>query len=242
MKKEGKVAVVILLVVLLIVAILACSYFVIKLDKKEKEMESIKNDLTKLKEDLNAKNLEYDKAEKNKEENIKKEENSINTDSLNEEYSKKILKIKGAGSGDGIYFAVMGKEGNDKDFEELGQNSKIINKNNYSYKLTNINYSEYEDNVSFMTESLFESLIPQKFVGKTPIINVDGKVAINTGSWTGTSLQYENQKLISKENNRCIYEIKYKQISISQMTEEKTAIVTGEIENGKYIIKKFEDK
>lgn len=236
MKKSGKVAIFILIIFLIVISIIACGYFIIKLDKKEKEMETIKDELTKLREDLGNQNVEEDKIEKNK------EDNSIAIDSLNEEYSKKILEIKFAGSVEGIYFAIMGKDGNAKDFEELSKNSKIIYKNNYEYRLTNVNYSDYQNNVSFMTKSLFESLISRKYLCENAIINVDGKVAINSLTWTGTNWQYESQKLISKENNTYTYEIKYKLIYINETTEEYTATIIGKVENGKYIIEKFENK
>lgn len=248
MKKEGRAIAVLVLLVFFILAVAACGYFMIKLDKKEKEMQAVQDDLNQIKEELKNKNEEIkEEAKQQKEEASKKEEVSIDVDALNKEHCERILKMMGAGSFDGIYLAIMGKEINAYELNKLAQNSTTIYKNNYSYDLINENYSDYEKEwLSFLSKSMYEKLVSFKSVESLDaIINVDGKVAINQGGWSGRRHEFDSQKLISKNNNIYIYDVRYKRAIGSMDSEESetlNATVTGKVENGNYIIEKFENK
>lgn len=232
MKKEGRTVVTVVLLVCFIIAVFVCGYFIVKLDKKEKELENIQEDLAQIKQELGK--TETKKTTENK-------ESAIDVDELNEKYSKRILGLMGAGSFEAKYLAIFGKE------NKAFTNTSKISKNNYTYILTNDSYSDFEKEwQNFMSQSLMEELVGNKFISYSDaIINIDGKVAINEGAWTGIGLKFESQKMISHENDLYEYEVRYKS-SISNLDsgefEEKTATVIGRVKNSKYIIEKFETK
>ena len=248
MKKEGRAVAVLVLLVFFIIAVAACGYYMIKLDKKEKEMQAIQEDLNQIKEELKNKNEEIkEEAKQSKEETSKNDAVSIDVDALNKEHCERILKIMGAGSFDGMYLAIMGKEINAYELNKLAQNTTTFYKNNYSYDVINENYSDYEKEwLSFLSKSMYEKLVSFKSVDAlNAIISVDGKVAINQGGWSGRRHEFDSQKLISKNNNIYIYDVKYKRVVGSMDSEEYetlNATVTGKVENGNYIIEKFENK
>lgn len=234
MRKEGRTVVTVLLLICFIIAVFVCVYFIVKLDKKEKELENMQEDLAQIKQELGK--TEGKTETKNTTEN---KESAIDVDELNEKYSKRILGVMGAGSFEGKYLAIFGKE-----YKTYTSTSRI-SKNNYTYILTSDSYNDFEKEwQNFMSQSLIEELVGNKFISYSDaIISVDGKVAINEGSWTGIGLKFESQKMKSHENDLYEYEIKYKRPINSLDSgeyEEKTAIVVGRVKNSKYIIEKFE--
>lgn len=240
MKKEGRAIVVVVLLIFFIIAVAVCGYFMIKLDKKEKEMQSIQEELSQIKEELKNKNEEIkEEAKQQKEETSKKEEVSIDVDALNKEHCERILKMMGAGSFEGKYNAIMKKNGEPNYTSDYS-------KGQFSFKVTDENYSDYERAwKSFISESLFEEIVKYKMATvENAIINVNGKVAINVLMWTGSTMEFVSHKQISKEGNSYTYEVKYK-VKVRWDPEEydnKTAIVTGRVEGSNYIIEKFENK
>ena len=234
MKKEGRAVAVLVLLVFFIIAVAACGYYMIKLDKKEKEMQAIQEELSQIKEELKNKNEEIKEEAKQQ-----KEEVSIDVDALNKEHCERILKMMGAGSFEEKYKAIMKKTG------EINYTSDY-SKGEYAFKLTDESYSDYERVwKSFISESLFEEIVKYKMATvENAIIDVNGKVAINVLMWTGSTMEFVSHKQISKEGNSYTYEVKYK-VKVRWDPEEyddKTAIVTGRVEGSNYIIEKFENK
>lgn len=232
MKKEGRAVAVLVLLVFFILAVAACGYYMIKLDKKEKEMQAIQEELSQIKEELKNKNIK-DEAKQ------PKEEVSIDVDALNKEHCERILKMMGAGSFEEKYKAIMKKTG------EINYTSDY-SKGEYAFKLTDESYSDYERVwKSFISESLFEEIVKYKMATvENAIIDVNGKVAINVLMWTGSTMEFVSHKQISKEGNLYTYEVKYK-VKVRWDPEEyddKTAIVTGRVDGSNYIIEKFETK
>ena len=236
-QKEGRAIVVVVLLIFFIIAVAVCGYFMIKLDKKEKEMQAIQEDLNQIKEELKNKNEEI--KEETKEETSKKDAVSIDVDALNKEHCERILKIMGAGSFEGKYKAIMKKTG------EINYTSDY-SKGEYAFKVTDENYSDYEKEwQTFMSKSLFEEILKFKNIkASDAIINVNGKVAINVLVWSGSSIDFVSQKQISKDDNVFTYEVKDK-VKVRwdpEEYEEKIATVTGRVEGSNYIIEKFENK
>ena len=234
MKKEGRAVAVLVLLVFFIIAVAACGYYMIKLDKKEKEMQAVQDDLNQIKEELKNKNEEIKEEAKQQ-----KEEVSIDVDALNKEHCERILKMMGADSFEGKYNAIMKKNGEPNYTSDYS-------KGQFSFKVTDENYSDYERAwKSFISESLFEEIVKYKMATvENAIIDVNGKVAINVLMWTGSTMEFVSHKQISKEGNSYTYEVKYK-VKVRwdpEEYEEKTAIVTGKIEDSNYIIEKFENK
>ena len=245
MRKEGRAIAVLVLLVFFILAVAACGYFMIKLDKKEKEMQAVQEDLNQIKEELGNKNKEINEEKQDKE--TKKDEASIDVDALNKEHCERILKIMGAGSFDSIYLAIMEKENNENELNNLTKNSTTIYKNNYSYNLIDESYSNYEKEwSSFLSKSLYEKLASYRSINSfDAFISVDGKVAINQGGWSGRNYKFYSQNLISKNDNIYIYEVTYQRAvgsMDSQEYETLNATVTGRVEGSNYIIEKFENK
>ena len=245
MRKEGRAIAVLVLLVFFILAVAACGYFMIKLDKKEKEMQAVQEDLNQIKEELRNKNKEINEEKQDKE--TKKDEASIDVDALNKEHCERILKIMGAGSFDGIYLAIMEKENNENELNNLTKNSTTIYKNNYSYNLIDESYSNFEKQwSSFLSKSLYEKLASYRSINSFDVfISVDGKVAINQGGWSGRNYKFYSQNLISKNDNIYIYEVTYQRAvgsMDSQEYETLNATVTGRVEGSNYIIEKFENK
>ena len=220
MRKEGRAIAVLVLLVFFILAVAACGYFMIKLDKKEKEMQAVQEDLNQIKEELRNKNKEINEEKQDKE--TKKDEASIDVDALNKEHCEKILKIMGAGSFDSIYLAIMEKENNENELNNLTKNSTTIYKNNYSYNLIDESYSNYEKEwSSFLSKSLYEKLASYKSINSyDAFISVDGKVAINQGGWSGRNYKFYSQNLISKNDNIYIYEVTYQRAVGSMDSQE----------------------
>lgn len=155
MKKDGKAVIIVILLVFFIAAVSACGYFIIKLNYKEKEIQKIQEDLAQVKEDLNNNKKENNGDVSNVEDKV-----NIDVDSLNEKHSKTILKVKSAGSCEGKYLAIMGREGTSNDYQDLEKNSSKTSKNSFSYIVTNNSYSEYEKTwQSFMSKSLFDEIV-----------------------------------------------------------------------------------
>lgn len=240
MKKEGRAIVVVVLLIFFIIAVAVCGYFMIKLDKKEKEMKAIQEDLNQIKEELKNKNEKIkEESKQSKEETSKNNAVSIDVDALNKEHCERILKIMGAGSFEGKYKAIMKKNG------EINYTSDY-SKAEYAFKITDENYSDYEKEwQTFMSRSLFEEILKFKNVkASDAIINVNGKVVINVLAWSGSSIDFVSQKQISKDDNVYTYEVKYK-VKVRwdpEEYEEKIATVTGRVEGSNYIIEKFENK
>lgn len=234
MKKEGRAVAVLVLLVFFIIAVAACGYYMIKLDKKEKEMQAVQDDLNQIKEELKNKNEEIKEEAKQQ-----KEEVPIDVDALNKEHCERILKMMGAGSFEGKYNAIMKKNGEPNYTSDYS-------KGQFSFKVTDENYSDYERAwKSFISESLFEEIVKYKMATvENAIIDVNGKVAINVLMWTGSTMEFVSHKQISKEGNLYTYEVKYK-VKVRWDPEEyddKTAIVTGRVDGSNYIIEKFETK
>lgn len=239
MKKEGRAVAVLVLLVFFIIAVAACGYYMIKLDKKEKEMKAIQEDLNQIKEELKNKNEEIREEANQAKETGKNQDVSVDVDALNKEHCERILKIMGAGSFEGKYKAIMKKTG------EINYTSDY-SKGEYAFKVTDENYSDYEKEwQTFMSKSLFEEILKFKNIkASDAIINVNGKVAINVLVWSGSTMEFVSHKQISKEGNSYTYEVKYK-VKVRwdpEEYEEKLAVVTGRVENGNYIIEKFENK
>lgn len=242
MKKEGKAVIIVILLVFFIAAVSACGFFIIKLNYKEKEIQKIQEDLAQVKEDLNNNKKENNGDVSNVEDKV-----NIDVDSLNEKHSKTILKIKSAGSCEGKYLAIMGKEGTSNDYQDLEKNSSKTSKNSFSYIVTSNSYSEYEKTwQSFMSKSLFDEIVNFKGIvdSSNAIININEKVAINEAAWSGSELTFISQNLVSKENNVYTYEVKYRQLAKREPEEyeDKIAIVTGRIDGQNYIIESFVEK
>ena len=239
MKKEGRAVAVLVLLVFFIIAVAACGYYMIKLDKKEKEMKAIQEDLNQIKEELKNKNEEIREEANQAKETGKNQDVSVDVDALNKEHCERILKMMGAGSFEGKYKAIMKKTG------EINYTSDY-SKGEYAFKVTDENYSDYEKEwQTFMSKSLFEEILKFKNIkASDAIINVNGKVAINVLVWSGSTMEFVSHKQISKEGNSYTYEVKYK-VKVRwdpEEYEEKLAVVTGRVENGNYIIEKFENK
>lgn len=241
MKKEGRAIVVVVLLIFFIIAVAVCGYFMIKLDKKEKEMQAIQEDLNQIKEELKNKNEEIREEANQAKETGKNQDVSVDVDALNKEHCERILKIMGAGSFEGKYKAIMKKTG------EINYTSDY-SKGEYAFKVTDENYSDYEKEwQSFISESLLKEIVRFKQATyENAIINVNGKVAINVGMWSGSIIEFVSQKQISKNDSTYTYEVVYKRKllldPLDTQYEEKTAIVTGRMEGLNYIIEKFENK
>ena len=239
MKKEGRAVAVLVLLVFFIIAVAACGYYMIKLDKKEKEMKAIQEDLNQIKEELKNKNEEIREEANQAKETGKNQDVSVDVDALNKEHCERILKMMGAGSFEGKYNAIMKKNGEPNYTSDYS-------KGQFSFKVTDEKYSDYERAwKSFISESLFEEIVKYKMATvENAIIDVNGKVAINVLMWTGSTMEFVSHKQISKEGNSYTYEVKYK-VKVRwdpEEYEEKLAVVTGRVENGNYIIEKFENK
>ena len=239
MKKEGRAIVVVVLLIFFIIAVAVCGYFMIKLDKKEKEMQAVQEDLNQIKEELKNKNEEIREEANQAKETEKNQDVSVDVDALNKEHCERILKIMGAGSFEGKYKAIMKKTG------EINYTSDY-SKGEYAFKVTDENYSDYEKEwQTFMSKSLFEEILKFKNIkASDAMINVNGKLAINVLMWTGSTIDFVSQKQISKDGNTYIYEVKYK-VKVRwdpEEYEEKIANVTGKVEGSNYIIEKFENK
>ena len=241
MKKEGRVIAVVVLLIAFILAIATCGYFMIKLDKKEKEMEKVQEDLSQIKEELKNKNEEVKEQAKQEKETAKKEEVKIDIDALNKERCERILNMMSAGSFEGKYKAIM-KKTNETSY------TSDYSKGEFAFKVTNDNYSDYEREwKSFISESLLKEIVRFKQATyENAIINVNGKVAINVGMWSGSIIEFVSQKQISKNDSTYTYEVVYKRKllldPLDTQYEEKTAIVTGRMEGLNYIIETFETK
>ena len=109
---------------------------------------------------LNAyKNEEIREEANQAKETEKNQDVSVDVDALNKEHCERILKIMGAGSFDGMYLAIMGKEINAYELNKLAQNTTTFYKNNYSYDVINENYSDYEKEwLSFLSKSHLETI------------------------------------------------------------------------------------
>ena len=240
MKKEGRAVAVLVLLVFFIIAVAACGYYMIKLDKKEKEMQAIQEELSQIKEELKNKNIKDEDEQA-------KEEVSIDVDALNKEHCERILKIMGSGSAEMQYDVIMNREQTYENRQKYFDEDNKIIRENLTYIVTIDDYSEYEKEwKKFLSEEVMKNIIGYKGIlnYSNMIINVNGKVAINDGSWSGGGKSLISQKQISKSEDTYVYEIKYKNYTGWDSTkyEEKTAIVTGKIEDSNYIIEKFENK
>lgn len=248
MKNQVRAVVLVVLLLFFLLAVVACAFFVIKLDRKEKEIQNIQESLEQIEEELKTKNEEI-KSEEKKEENdnvTQKEEVTVDVDMLNKEHCQRILNIIGAGSFEGKYLAIMGKESSAENLQNLYTNSFDYSRDNFAFKVIDASYSEYEKEwQSFISKSLLEDIVRYKSVitYDNAIINVDGKVGINVGTGSGSQLLYDSQKLISKDGNNYTYELKYKRYEFtSKKYTEMNAVVVGKIEGENYIIEKFETK
>ena len=244
MNKNKQSIISLILFVCFVISVVVCGYYILKLDSKEKELANLKEDITQIKYELNKKE---DVLRDEENTDTSEEESKLDVDSLNEKYSKRIINILGSGYVQGQYFAVMGIEENQENFDKYNGFNEI-KKNNYTYKITDVSFDEYEKEwKSYISESLMKELIGCKTVVdySDAIINVNGKVAINNIEWVGgIKKTYLSQKLISKNENVYAYEVKYKSAyGIDPADyEEKVATVTGKVENGKYIIESFQTK
>ncbi len=226
-EKKGNAVVIVLLVILLIVSIGVSLFLWMKLSNKESEINLIKNDLNTIKEQLKEK------------ESITSNE-SIDTDSLNKVYSKKILRIIGSGASDAIYLSVIkdiDEEITNDDYHKLYEFEKTT-QNGVRYTITDTKYSEYEKILKDMlTDNGIASLFSKfKYGNNKHVISINDMAAVAEYGWSGSDYKYKSQKLVG---NIYKYEVTYlraKSADINTEYDEETMYVIGKIVEGKYKI------
>lgn len=241
-KRKGNTVVGIIFIVLLVIAVVVAVYFAVVANKKDQEISSIKEDVAKMKDELEKKELE--KEEKNSN-TIVEEKNttvSIDVDKQNEELSKKVLKIKSAGDSVGIYLAIMDMTANSDSYMKIDKFQKV-DRNGVKYSITDTSYSTFtaklkETFTDAGIDYLFSSF---KYGGRNNILEINSKVAVAEYGWSGSGYSYKSQKLVSKNGNTYNYEVTYSRPNGFESTEttDCTMTVTGKVENNQYRIDSF---
>ena len=237
--KKGKKILIVILIILLVIAIGTAIFIYLKLQEKDNYVSKLENDLNEVKNQLTQVQEQNKKENEEKTEDKKEpEEASIDIDKINEKHVKKIINIMNAGDCRTVLLRIM-------DLEGYNTTGEFRDEHDNPYEMTDIPYTDFENKVKeiFAKDSTGLVYTLCKFGAKGSILNKNGFVAVCGVGGSGSSYEYNSQKLISKENNMYNYEVSYKVRIGGSMGEpiykDSTMKVTGIIEDGEYKILYF---